>query len=48
MFKIMPEMLGVLKQTLCAPGPRDSTDTEPELCLSVSCAGIAEAWLGEF
>ena len=30
-------MLGVLKQTLCVPGPREPTETEPELCLSVSC-----------
>ena len=27
-------MLGELKQTLCAPGPRDPTETRPELCLS--------------
>ena len=32
-------MLRWLKQTLCAPGPRDPTETEPELCLSVSCGG---------
>ena len=24
---------------MCAPGPRDPTETEPELCLSVSCGG---------
>ena len=35
----LPEMLGGLKQTLSAPGPRDSTETEPELCLTVSCSG---------
>ena len=29
-------MLGGLKQSLCAPGPRDPTEAEPELCLSVS------------
>ena len=29
-------MLGGLKQTLGTPGPRDPTDTETELCLSVS------------
>ena len=44
MFKIMPEMLGVLKQTLCAPGPRDSTETEPELGLSVSCGCMGQQW----
>ena len=32
-------MLTGLKQTLCAPGPRDPTETEPELCLRVSCGG---------
>ena len=44
MFKIMPEILEGLKQTLCAPGPRDSTETEPELCLSVSCRGMGQQW----
>ena len=29
-----------LKQTLCAPGPRDPTETKSELCLSVSCGGM--------
>ena len=24
---------------MCTPGPRDPTETEPELCLSVSCGG---------
>ena len=32
-------MLRGLKHTLCAPGPRDPTETEPELCLSVTCRG---------
>ena len=31
-------------KTLCAPGPRDSTETEPELCLSVSCGGTGQQW----
>ena len=31
-----------LKQTLCAPGPRDPSETEPELCLSVSVTDILE------
>ena len=44
MFKIMPEILEGLKQTLCAPGPRDSTETEPELCLSVSCGFTSQQW----
>ena len=35
-------MLGGLKQTLCTPGPRDPTETEPELCLSVSCGGLGQ------
>ena len=33
-----------LKQTLCAPGPRDPTETEPELCLGVSCGGTDQQW----
>ena len=37
-------MLGVLKQTLCAPGSRDPTETEQELCLSVSCGGTGQQW----
>ena len=32
------------KKTLCAPGPRDPTDTEPELCFSVSCRGTGHLW----
>ena len=36
--------LGGLKKTLCAPEPRDPTETEPELCLSVSCAGTGQQW----
>ena len=37
-------MLRGLKQTLCAPGPRDPTETEPELCSSVSCGGVGQKW----
>ena len=37
-------MLRELKQTLCAPGPRDPTKTEPELCLGVSCGGTHQQW----
>ena len=29
---------------LWAPGPRDLTETKPELCLSVSCRSIGEQW----
>ena len=32
------------KQTLCTPGPRDPTKTEPELCLSISCRGMGQEW----
>ena len=40
-------MLRGLKQTLCAKGPRDPTETEPELCLSVSCGGkVVGAFFG--
>ena len=37
-------MLGGLKQTLCAPGPRGPAENEPELCLSVSCRGTGQQW----
>ena len=37
-------MLRGLKQTLCAPGPRDPTETETELCLSISCGGLGQQW----
>ena len=29
---------------LCTPGPRDPTQTETELCLSVSCGGMGQQW----
>ena len=28
----------------CAPGPRDPTETETELCLSISCGGTGQQW----
>ena len=31
-------------KTLCAPGPRNSTEIEPELCLSVCCRGTGQQW----
>ena len=37
-------MLRRLKPTLWAPGPRDPTETETELCLSVSCRGTGQQW----
>ena len=37
-------MLKGLKQTLCASGPRDPTETETELFLSVSCGGMGQQW----
>ena len=30
---------------LCTPGPRDPTETEPEMCLNVSCGGVGQQWL---
>ena len=30
--------------SLCAPGTRDPKETEPELCLSVSCDGMGQQW----
>ena len=34
-----------LKQTLCAPEPRDPTEAEPELCLRVSWGGTGQQWM---
>ena len=31
-------------KTLCAPGPRDPTETESEVCVSVSCGGMGQQW----
>ena len=39
-----PKTLRGLKQTLCAPGQRDRTETEAELCLSISCGGTGQQW----
>ena len=39
-----PEMCRGLKQTLCIPGPRDPTETETELCLSVPCGDTGWQW----
>ena len=33
-----------LKYTLCAPGPRDPTQTETELCLGVSWGAAGQQW----
>ena len=33
-----------LKQTLCAPGLKDPTETKRELCLSVSCRRTGQQW----
>ena len=41
----MPETFGGLKQkSMCTPGPRDPTETEPDLPLSVSCGGMGQQW----
>ena len=37
-------MLRRLKQTLCAPGPSDPTETETDLCLCISCGGMSQHW----
>ena len=42
--RYLPETLGGLKQTLFTPGPRDPTETESELCVSVSCGGAGQQW----
>ena len=39
-----PEILKGSKQTLCTPGLRDPTETDTELCLSVSCGGTGQQW----
>ena len=39
-----PETLRRLKHTLCPPGPRDPAETEPELCLNLSCSGMGQQW----
>ena len=41
---LLPEMLSGLKQTLCTSGPKDPTETETELCLSVPCGGMGQQW----
>ena len=28
----------------CAPGPKDSTETETELCLSISGGSMGQQW----
>ena len=40
----LPEMLGGFNQTLCTPETRGPTETEPELCLSISCGGTGQQW----
>ena len=40
----LPERLRGLKQTLCTPGPRDLTETETELCFSISCGSRGQQW----
>ena len=37
-------MLRGLKNNLCTPGPRDPTETETELCLSVFYRGTGQQW----
>ena len=39
-------MLRGLKHTLCAPGPRDSTETETELCLGQQWTAVGAGALG--
>ena len=40
----LPEIHRGLKQILFTPGHRDCTETETELCLSVSCGGPGQQW----
>ena len=39
-----PKILDGSKKTLCAPGPRYPTETEPDLTLSDSCRGKGQQW----
>ena len=32
------------RTNLCSLGPRDFTETQPELCLSASCEGMGQQW----
>ena len=32
------------QQTFCAPGSRDPTETQTELCVSISCGGMGQQW----
>ena len=34
----------IAQTNLCTPGPSDPTETEPELCLSISCGGTGQQW----
>ena len=33
-----------LKHTLCTSGPRGPTETEQDMCVSVSCGGAGQQW----
>ena len=48
MFRIEPHIHQRLseasKKPLCAPGPRDPTETESDLLLIVSCRGTSQQW----
>ena len=37
-------LLEGMNKTLCTPGPRNPTETEPELCLNISCGGTGQQW----
>ena len=37
-------LLEGIDRNVCVPGPRDPTETETELCLSVSCGGTGQQW----
>ena len=46
MFRIKPHFLQRCSEgsNFVAPGPRDPTETETELCLSISCGGAGQQW----
>ena len=47
-FRIKPDThqrhLEGSNKLCCISGPNDPTETEPELCLSVSCGGMGQEW----
>ena len=43
-FRIKPHTCQRPSEGSNIPGPRDPTETETELCLSISCGGTSQQW----